>query len=782
MRLVYISLGWVAGILLAANLKALIPLFWLITLAISVLLLGLVWSRHWRWWLAALVAFTFAGYRYQFVPQTSELAQYNTFGGATVEGLIVSEPDIRDDRIQMQLAVETIQLGSDTLSTEGLLLVNAPRTAEVQYGDRVRVTGELSTPAEYDTFSYSAYLGRQGVFSVMSNAVVEIINQGEGIAFYRIMFQFKTILQDHISQSLPEPEAALLTGILLGNERGIDPKLSEDFSRVGASHIIAISGFNMAIIAGVVMGGLERALKRKRLAVFLGIIVLALYTLLVGANAAVVRAAIMSSMLVIAPLLKRKTYVPASLASVVIMMSFQNPLVLWDLSFQLSFFAVLGLALFTEPLTKRFDALLNGFFPRSIARLLNILLNEPVVVSLAALSMTLPLIVLYFQRFSLVSLLVNVLIVPVQPLVLMLGGVALLTAMASPDLAQFLFWLDYVLLKWSIWIVRVFSDLSFAELSLSINGRFIWLFLGTTLGAALVNATRPKWAIRLVEFIRMRLVLNAVLLSGAGIFILLLMIFTSRPDGMLHVWWLDVGHSNAVLLQTPGGAQVLVDGGSYPSRLLTSLGDRMPFNDRSVEVLIITSPGEFNSSALTAVLNRYDAGLVLTNGQENLSEAYQAIETAIAPYDVLAVRAGYRVELSDGTLIEVLHPQSQPEINDRLGDGAMVLRVSDGEVSFLLTSDLSTDGQSILLESGQWPLASVIQIPQHGTVRGLSDNFVNAVQPQIAILQSDIGNRRGDPDDNTLAQVGDIPIFRTDEMGTLHLWTDGHTLWVSGEG
>jgi competence protein ComEC len=112
----------------------------------------------------------------------------------------------------------------------------------------------------------------------------------------------------------------------------------------------------------------------------------------------------------------------------------------------------------------------------------------------------------------------------------------------------------------------------------------------------------------------------------------------------------------------------------------------------------------------------------------------------------------------------------------------MVLRVSDGEVSFLLTSDLSTDGQSILLESGQWPLASVIQIPQHGTVRGLSDNFVNAVQPQIAILQSDIGNRRGDPDDNTLAQVGDIPIFRTDEMGTLHLWTDGHTLWVSGEG
>ena len=612
MRLVYITLGWVAGILLAANLQALIPLFWLIALGVSVLLASLLWHTHWRWWLIVLVTFTFAGYRYQFVPQTSDLAQYNTLGGATVEGLIVAEPDIRDDRIQIRVNVETIQRGSELLSTEGLLLINAPRTAEVEYGDRVRVTGQLSTPAEYDTFSYSAYLGREGVFSVMSNAVVEIVNRGEGNPFYHSLFQIKASLHDHILQAIPDPEAALLTGILLGNERGIAPNLSEDFSRVGASHIIAISGFNMAIIAGVVMGGLERFLQRKRLSVFIGVIVLVLYTLLVGANAAVVRAALMSSMLVIAPLFKRKSYVPASLAAVAILMSMHNPLVLWDLSFQLSFFAVLGLALFADPLTKRFDAILNSLFPRNVAQLLSLLLNEPVVVSIAALIMTLPLIMLYFQRFSLVSLLVNILIVPVQPLVLMVGGVGLLIAIVSPEAAQLLFWLDYILLKWSIWIVRLFSDLSFAEINVSINGWFIWFFLFIIMGGAIVNATRPKWAIRLVEFIRLRLVLNAVVLSGAGIFVLLLMMISSRPDGMLHVWFLDVGHSNAVFIETSGGAQILVDGGRYPSRLLTNIGDKMPFNDRNIEVLVITSPNEFNSSALPSLLNRYDAGVVLT--------------------------------------------------------------------------------------------------------------------------------------------------------------------------
>lgn len=174
--------------------------------------------------------------------------------------------------------------------------------------------------------------------------------------------------------------------------------------------------------------------------------------------------------------------------------------------------------------------------------------------------------------------------------------------------------------------------------------------------------------------------------------------------------------------------------------------------------------------------------LGLINGQSNLGEAYQAIETAIAPYEVIEVRAGYRVELSDGTLIEVLHPQTKPEINERLGDGTMVLRVSYGEASFLLTSDVSQDGQYTLLEDGQWPLATVMQLPQHGTVRSLSDDFLSAVQPQVAILQSDIANRRGDPDASTLAQLGDIHPFRTDESGTLHLWTDGRTLWVLPEG
>jgi beta-lactamase superfamily II metal-dependent hydrolase len=137
--------------------------------------------------------------------------------------------------------------------------------------------------------------------------------------------------------------------------------------------------------------------------------------------------------------------------------------------------------------------------------------------------------------------------------------------------------------------------------------------------------------------------------------------------------------------------------------------------------------------------------------------------------------------MDDGTLIEVLHPTITPTINDNLNDGAVVLRVTYGEISFLLTSDISQTGQSMLLESGHYPLATVMSLPQHGTQRSLNEEFLATVQPQAIILQSDIANRRGDPNSDTMLLLGDIPVFRTDEDRTLHLWTDGSALWFLGE-
>jgi len=779
MRLVYIALGWTAGLFFAASSLNLVPpLVWLVLFAVMV---GTAFyfrdEPQTQLIPLAVAAFAFAGIRFAYVPQTSSLAQYNNSGGVTITGVVIAEPDVRDDRIQLQVAAEQILTISGEFNTSGNVLVQARRTADVAYGDRIRATGQLIAPQEFDTFSYADFLARRAVFSIMRNASVDVTDSGFGSPLVALLLEIKARAQTSINQALPEPQAALLSGILLGNENGIDPALEADFAAVGASHIIAISGFNMVIISGVVMGLLGRVTDRRILSTSAGILIIIAYTVFVGANAAVVRAAAMSILLAIAPLFKRKTYVPASLGAVLIVMTLHNPTVLWDISFQLSFFAVLGLALFTEPLTRWFDALLDRLFAYDMARFIGGILNEPLIVTLAAQITTLPLIVLYFQRLSLVSILVNLLVIPVQAALLLVGGMATIIGLFIPIVAQLLYWFDWLLLSWSIGVVRVFADLPFADVSFAVDPRLILLFYATVLIGAIMDATKPDWTIRLARWIQARLVLNTVVFSGAATGLLLVALFLSRPDGKLHVWMLDVGHHNAVLVQTPGGAQMLVDGGRFPSRLLTAIGDRMPFYDREIDVLAVTQPDEFNYAALPAVLARYDIGVALVNGQPNLSDAYAELETALASHDVVAVRAGYTLETDDGVLLEVLHPQTAPPLEAALNDGAMVLRLTYGDVSFLLTGDINIDGQIELLEAGQYPLASVMQMPQHGTERALSDSFLAEVQPQLILLQSDIANRRGDPAADTLRQVGDTPILRTDTAGTLHLWSDGRDIW-----
>ncbi len=781
MRLVYIAFGWAAGILLAANNpgSTLLPLIWLALVAGAIGTAILL--RHeaaGRLGAAVLIAFTLGGLRMALVPTSSDVARYNHTGGLTISGTIAAEPVLTDTETQVRIAAETITRAGQTSDTSGSVLVRAPRTVTVQYGDRVAATGLLITPAELDTFSYADFLARSGVFSIMIDASLEIQEPGSAANLYAGLLSLKTSAAEQIARSLPEPQAALLTGILLGNESGIAPEIEDAFGRVGASHVIAISGFNMVILSGAIMGLLKRTPLSERWAALLGILVILVYTLFVGAGAAVVRAALMSSLLVIGTAIRRKTYVPASLAFVAILLSVLNPTVLWDISFQLSFFATLGLALYTEPLSKRFDQLLAALFPRTFAQSIGAFLAEPLVVTLAVQITTLPLIALYFNRLSLVSLLTNILIVPVQAGILILGILATITAFFLPALAQILYWYDLILLSWTTGVVRVLARLPFADVEFHVDPRLITLYFVVLLGVALMQATQPNWALRLGRFLRQRAVSVSTGFAGFATLCLIGAIYLSRPDGNLHLWLLDMGHSNAVLLQTPGGAQILVDGGRFPSRLLTALGDRLPFNDRDIEVLLITQPDENEYGALLAVLERYDAGVVLTNGQPNLSPAYLSLQERLAGQQVLNVTAGYKLEVDDGVVLEVLHPSAQPGIEDSLDDQALVTRIRFGEASFLLSGDVSAAGQQAMLDAGQFPQAAVLQVPQHAGTRAFSEAFLAAVQPQIALLQTDPANRRGDPNADTLALLGTVPLYRTDESGTVHLWTDGTSLWV----
>ena len=763
MRLIAFTSAWAVGISVSRVLPAMLPSLWFAAFAVS---LGgwLVLRRRVAWWIfASLIAFFAGGFRQSLTPSTSEIAAYNG-QSATITGLVISEPRLRGDRIQFRLASEEIFVNSELSSTSGLVLVEADAGAEVQYGDRIRATGMLALAATWDTFSYADYLGRQGVFSIMQNAGLEVVDSGHGSQLIAALLRLRTNVQRSIASVIPEPQSGLLTGILLGNEDGISPELKDEFSRVGASHVVAISGFNMVIVSGIVIRVLSSLFRGNKTVVTLNALsVIAVYALFVGASPGILRAALMSGLLVVGSQLNRKTFVPTSLAFATLLLSLGDPNVLLDIGFQLSFLAVLGLSLFADPLSTRFRLLLENLLPVRAASVLHSFLNEPLVVSIAAQITTLPLIILYFGRLSLVAVPVNLLIVPVQAAVLLLGMTASVVYAFIPVIGTFIYWADLVFVSWTIAVVRAFANLEFAEIMVDLDGRLIQAFYLLLIGGAMGYAARPPIWQGIQEFVRRHTVVLAIVATSATVLILMGAMTLSRADGRLHVWLLDVGHSNAVLMQTPGGAQILVDGGRFPARVLTAIGDRLPFYDREIEILAITHPDAWDVAALNSVLERYSIGAVLYHGQPNRDPTVESIFERLRQSDtpVVDVKAGYIVEFGDGARLEVLHPQTQPKISDRLNDNALVLRVSYGDASFLLTSDLSVVGQREMIATGVASHASVLQIPQHGTVRAIDDAFSPRVRPQIALLQSDIANRRGDPDPDTLDKLRGVDLFRT---------------------
>ncbi|MCY4525315.1 MAG: ComEC/Rec2 family competence protein, partial [Anaerolineaceae bacterium] len=501
MRLVYLTLGWVCGIVLAANnpgLSSSLSLAWLLLCALTLACIWLLRDK-WRRFSFALLAMTLGGLRMSLAPTGSEIARFNNPGGVSIDGLVSSSPELRDSGARFLISASALVLDGERRPVSGEVLVLTTARSSLKPGDHVRATGLLQRPGEFDRFSWNDYLARSGVFSVLRDASVALLAKGQGVNLQTLLHDLNQRAGQRITAWLPAPWSALLKGILLGDESGLSPDLRENFNATGAAHVIAISGFNMIVLGGTVSALLRRTTLAPVARATIAVLTIMFYAMLVGAGAPVMRAALMSCLLIIAGALRRRVFTPASLAFAVIVLSFGNPTVLWDIGFQLSAIATLGIMLLVDPLGAGLQRLLHAHFPPGAGRVAQALLTEPLVVSMAAYLATLPLILRYFGRLSLLALPVNLLIVPVQAPLLILGLLATLTAFLAPLPAQLLYWLGLLPLSWTIEIVRAAALLPMANAEVQIDPQLTAAtYLGLLL-AALIAVHRHPVVLRLVR-------------------------------------------------------------------------------------------------------------------------------------------------------------------------------------------------------------------------------------------------------------------------------------------
>ncbi|MFZ5819167.1 MAG: ComEC/Rec2 family competence protein [Chloroflexota bacterium] len=724
----------------------------------------------------SLVFFFLGGSRYQASQPKIDafhIAWYNDREyDVLVTGALAEPPDYRDTYTNLRIETEAIDTGSGDLPVDGLLLARVYANEIYEYGERVRIRGQLLTPPENEDFSYRDYLAGQGIHAYMSKTEVTHLPGNAGNPVKRMLYAFKDKALANIYLIFPDPEASLLAGILLGVDTGLPKDLQQAFKDTGTAHIIAISGFNIAIIAGLFFTMFSRVFGQAR-GSFFAILGIAVYTFLVGADAAVVRAALMGSLSLFARQFGRRNDGLNALLVSAAVMTLANPHTPWDVGFQLSFFATLGLILYAEPFQGWAVNIIARYTNPGAAQKIASPLSEYILLTLAAQLTTLPIMAWHFKRISLVSLVANPFILPVQPAVMILGGIAVLLSLVWLPLGGIAAFGAWPFVAYTIRLVETFDRLPHGVIVL---GDFsLWLVVLFYL--ALLTWTFGRS--RLKEFLSSRKAnlppLPAVTVTAA---LTVLVILTWRaafaaPDGRLHLTFLDVGSADAVLIQTPGGRHILVNGGPSASMLSDGLGRRLPPLDRRLDWLVIASTQENQLSGLPRVVERIRPGNVLWAGNPEASYAARTLDGWLTGQGIPVTRAetGAELDLGQGAVLRVLNANAR---------GAVLL-IEWNTFRALLPVGMNFEALEELEYGKAIGKTSLLLLSDSGYAPISPPEWIANLNPQVILLSVAAGDKDGLPDQELLDSIEDYPLLRTDRNGWIEATTDGQQMWIRVE-
>lgn len=510
------------------------------------------------------------------------IAYYNDKGKVNLTGMVVKPPIQKPKSQQLIVQVESIKallMDMSAQDLKGLLLVEVPLGEPYRYGDRLSVYGELSEPPEGVSFSYREYLSRKGIFSMSKYNPVRIISSGHGSFLRRGLYALRERSNEVLQNNFPNPESALLRGILLGDESGITSELEDAYSRTGTSHIIAISGFNMAVLASIITLLFRRRLGRKWGSV-LAISVLALYTIFVGDNPAVTRAFAMSSIAILGTIIARRGNLLNGLGLSVTLLVLFNPQLPWDIGFQYSVMATLGLSLYATPMQTWVEEKLQTRFNEDYAKSLATFLSETFLLTLIAQMMVLPLHIYHFKQFSWLFLIANPLILPLQPLVMILGLIALIAGLISVPVGHFLSWIAWPFVAYTNTVVRLLAKLA-PNVWHFPNFSPLWLGIYYTLVALISFLPKSKddhKALWKPSFL---------LIVLASLFIALAVHLKDRPDGKLSLKVFGGSDQAIILMRLPKGDFVLSGGYKESTVLAEQISKALPAFEQKIAYVLI---------------------------------------------------------------------------------------------------------------------------------------------------------------------------------------------------
>lgn len=722
-------------------------------------------SRATKLILLTLLVFAIGVFRFSssFFPVDAFLVSDELNRAVRVEGVVSSE--VIEKAKAQQVTIDQVQIAErDAL---GKVLVWVPKYPEVSFGDTLAFQCELERPEPFDGFRYDRYLASRGVLTVCWSPESIDVREGTGGVIGTLM-SLKRSLLDKTEQVFAEPHATFLSGLLFGGKGSLSSDLKDDFSETGTAHILAASGYNVSIFSRFLFLALVGLAFRRKTALVLVSAIIAIYVLMSGFDPAVTRAGVMGLIVLFGRGLGRTGSVRNILVLAAALMLMINPrLLLDDVGFQLSFVSTVGLVVLVPKIEQflQFIPSVGGF-------------REAIGSTIAATTMSLPIIIWQFGTVSTVSILVNLLVLPLVPYAMGFGALAIAVGFISSSFAALIAAPAWACLSVMLWVIRIFGSLGFALVPIPWNELFA--ILAFMLVGGLIYLLYRSSREVISEQSARQPVLASASVSTLVIISMLFGQFGSAGtqlnlDRNLRVWFLDVGQGDSIFIETPAGEQILIDGGPGEA-VLSKLGALMPWWDRSIDTIILTHPHSDHVSGLIEVLDRYRVDRIVTTGMGY----HTGYADAFAERSILEgseiVYAMAPLELGDEEVsLEIVYPTKSlvDSWSDELNETSIAVLISYQDTELLFTGDLYMEQENTIAGLLEVDI-EILKVAHHGSKSSTSAVLLDELLPDVAVIP--VGkNSYGHPSPVTLRRLFErgITVYRNDLDGDVLFRHDG---------
>jgi len=456
-----ICAGFVIGVLLRSFFSINIyTAIWLLVVGVGIIAFHILGSKNKLGILTGVFIFAtaFGIFRFNLAENNVKMPLDLWSGNSSKEGQSVSLSGMIDDEPEMKETNQklTVKVGN---KNSFKILLTTDFNEEYRYGDTINFYGKLKKPENFITdtgkeFDYVNYLKKDGIFFVMGYPKIEILTRDNGNKIKSVLFSIKDKFLEKINLSIRDPENLLMGGLILGEKSAFSQDLRQNFVDTGTIHIVALSGYNVTIVAEWIMKVF--AFLPRHLGIGIGIFAILLFIIMTGASSTAIRAGVMATLALIARATGRNYDIGRALLLAGIFMIILNPYVLaFDVSFQLSFIATFAVIFIAPRVEKYFGWVTKKFQLRDI-----------ISVTFATYIFVLPFILYKMGNLSLVALPANILILPFIPFTMLFGFITGAIGFIWYIFAIPFGFLSYLLLHWELGVINFFASLSFASFSI----------------------------------------------------------------------------------------------------------------------------------------------------------------------------------------------------------------------------------------------------------------------------------------------------------------------------